>query len=121
VRKSVDPALVHALEGHVASLKAELEHRAAEIDTLKAQLAAAEARANEESAKTGQAVAAVEAHNATLKADIEKIEAQLATERGDLASERTRADKAIAAFESLAQRLEAMAEARRPWWRRLAG
>jgi hypothetical protein len=27
----------------------------------------------------------------------------------------------IAAFESLAQRLEAMAEARRPWWRRLVG
>jgi len=44
VRKSVDPALVHALEGHVASLKAEIEHRAAEIDALKAQLAGAEAK-----------------------------------------------------------------------------
>jgi hypothetical protein len=29
--------------------------------------------------------------------------------------------QAIAAFESLAQRLEAMAEARQPWWRRLVG
>jgi hypothetical protein len=29
--------------------------------------------------------------------------------------------QAIAAFEGLAQRLEAMAEARRPWWRRLVG
>jgi hypothetical protein len=29
--------------------------------------------------------------------------------------------QAIAAFESLAQRLEAMAAARRPWWRRLVG
>ena len=38
----------------------------------------------------------------------------------DLAPERKRADKAIAAFEQLARRLEEMAEARRPWWRRLA-
>jgi hypothetical protein len=35
------------------------------------------------------------------------------------ASSDVRADRAIAAFESLAQRLEAMAEARRPLWRRL--
>jgi hypothetical protein len=39
----------------------------------------------------------------------------------DVRHERARADRAIAAFESLAQRLEAMAEARRPWWRRLVG
>jgi hypothetical protein len=64
------------------TLKAELEHRGAEVDTLKAQLAGAETRASEESAKTAQA---------------------------------------IAAFESLARRLEAIAEARRPWWRRLVG
>jgi hypothetical protein len=96
--RPTDAALVHALEGHVetlkaqlaeetaalrehnATLKAEIDHRGAEIDTLKAQLAAANARAGEESAKTAQA---------------------------------------IAAFEGLARRLEAMAEARRPWWRRL--
>jgi hypothetical protein len=29
------------------------------------------------------------------------------------------AKPAISAFESLAERLEAIAEARRPWWRRL--
>jgi hypothetical protein len=29
--------------------------------------------------------------------------------------------QAIAAFQSLAERLEALAEARRPWWRRLVG
>jgi hypothetical protein len=47
----------------------------------------------------------------TLKGDVEKLEALLAAER-------ERADKAIAAFEALARRLEAMAEARRPaWWR----
>jgi transposase len=38
--------------------------------------------------------------------------------RALLAAKRERADKAIAAFEALARRLEAMAEARRPaWWR----
>jgi hypothetical protein len=88
-RKAVDPALLIALEGHVATLKAELDHRDAEIDTLKAELgtrnselAAANTRASEESAKTAQA---------------------------------------IAAFESLAQRLEAMAAQRaiKPWWQRL--
>ena len=64
-----------SLREHVASLKAENE-------TLKAQLAGAETRASEESAKTA---------------------------------------RAIAAFESLAQRLEAMAAQRaiKPWWRRL--
>jgi hypothetical protein len=48
-------------------------------------------------------------------------EARLRASAADaLASEeRARADKAIAAFESLAQRLEARAAARRPWWRRL--
>jgi hypothetical protein len=71
----IDQALMDSLRDHVASLKAENE-------TLKAQLAGAETRANEESAKTAQA---------------------------------------IAAFESLALRLEAIAEARRPWWRRLVG
>ena len=72
-------------------------------------------RASDEAAKTGQAIAAVEAHNATLKADIDKLEALLA-------SKRERADKAIAAFESLAQRLEEMVAAKRPpWWRWLRG
>ena len=37
----------------------------------------------------------------------------------DVGLERARADKAIAAFQSLAERLEAIAAARRPWWRRL--
>ena len=59
-----------------------MELAEAHVETLKAQLAAAEGRASEESAKTAQA---------------------------------------IAAFEGLAQRLEAIAEARRRWWRRLVG
>ena len=40
----------------------------------------------------------------------------------DLAAERARADKAIAAFASLADRLDALAATRaRSWWRRLVG
>ena len=62
-------------------------------------------------------------HVATLKADIEKLEAVIAMERERadraLMVERERADRSIAAFETLAWRLEEMAEARRPWWRRL--
>jgi hypothetical protein len=75
VIRASDQALMDSLRDHVASRKAENE-------TLRAQLASAETRASEESAKTAQA---------------------------------------IAAFESLAQRLEAMAAQRaiRPWWRRL--
>jgi len=91
--RAPDAPLVAALESHVATLKAELEHRAAELDALKAQLAAADASASE---------------------GIHKLEVQLAAER-------ERADKAISAFERLAERLEAMAAAKRPWWRRLAG
>ena len=88
-RTTVERAFVTALEGHVASLKTENERLAAALDILKAELgarsselAAAHARASDESAKTAQA---------------------------------------IAAFQSLAQRLEAKAEAKRPWWRRLVG
>ena len=74
VRKSVDPALVHALEGHVASLKTENERLAAALETLKAELAAANARASEESAKTAQAIAAFE----TLAQRLEAMAAQRA-------------------------------------------
>jgi hypothetical protein len=102
-----DGHLIAALEGHVETLKAELQYRAAEIEALKAQLA-------DEAAGTGQAVAAVEAHVATLKAD-------LAGAEGRAADEAPKTAKAIAAFESLAQRLEAMAAAKRPSWRRWLG
>ena len=75
------------------------------VDTLKAQ------------------IAALEAHVETLKAQLAAAEARLveldARHVADLAQERERANRAISAFEALVQRLEAMAEARRPWWRRL--
>ncbi len=86
-------------------------------------------------------------HNGTLKADIEALKAMLAAaevriERqaldlatqasdsasrdaqsvADLAAERAKTEKAIEAFSSLADRLDALAAERaRPWWRRLTG
>jgi hypothetical protein len=110
--RASDASLIKALEEHIA--------------TLKEQLAGAEGKASEEAN-------ALREHNGTLKADIEKLEALLATERERadkaitgfealLRTESERADRAIAAFESLAQRLEAMATAKRPpWWRWLRG
>jgi hypothetical protein len=59
-------------------------------------------------------VDALREHIATLKLELERANTQLAAESA-------RADKAIAAFEQLAQRLEDIAAARRPWWRRLVG
>jgi hypothetical protein len=71
---------------------------------------------------------AVEAHNATLKADVERLEAQLTYEKArttatevQLAEANARADKAIAALGALADQIAALAEARKPWWRRLVG
>ncbi len=49
-------------------------------------------------------------------ADLAERNAQLAAE---LAAERAKAEKAIAEYATLAERLEALAQARRPWWRRL--
>ena len=51
-------------------------------------------------------------------ADLKERNAQLATE---LAAMRATAEKAIAEYASLAERLAAIAEAQRPWWRRLVG
>jgi hypothetical protein len=58
--------LIAALEGHVATLKVEREHRGAEIDTHKAQLAGTETRDSEEAARTTAAIAAFDslAHQA---------------------------------------------------------
>jgi hypothetical protein len=59
-------------------------------------------------------VDALREHIATLKLELEHANAQLAAESA-------RADKAIAAFADLADRLDALAAARRPWWRRVVG
>jgi hypothetical protein len=48
-------------------------------------------------------------------------DAELAAANGRASEESAKTAQAIAAFESLAQRLEAIAEARRPAWRRWLG
>jgi len=52
------------------------------------------------------------------RADLTERNVQLAAE---LAAVRATAEKAIAEYASVAERLAAIAEARRPWWRRLVG
>jgi len=61
-------------------------------------------------------VTALESHIKTLQGDNETLKEQLAAEQA-------KTSQAIAAFASLAERLDALAEAnqRRPWWKRLAG
>jgi chromosome segregation ATPase len=71
-------------------------------------------RANEASL-----IKALEAHVRTLKEQLAAAEARADKTAADLAAEQARTTQAIAAFESLAEKLEALAEARRPWWRRL--
>ena len=56
---------------------------------------------------------------ARARAGAAEASAEAAQARAD--AEAAKTAQAIAAFESLAQRLEAMAAARRPWWRRLVG
>jgi chromosome segregation ATPase len=98
--RPLDGPIIKALEAHVA--------------TLKEQLAAAEGKAREEAN-------ALREHNATLKADIETLKGHLTSAETRASEESAKTARAIAAFESLAERLEAIAEARRPWWRRLVG
>jgi hypothetical protein len=57
-------------------------------------------------------IKALEDHVATLKGEVERLKT-LASE------ESAKTAQAIAAFESLAQRLEELAQARRPLWHRL--
>jgi hypothetical protein len=111
--------LIKALEAHV--------------ETLKAQLAAAEARIGKQA---DDMVAYDTAYAAGLAAERAKVEAERAkAERviaefaardaqyvADLAAERAQTAKAIEAFAALADRLDQLAAERaKPWWRRLAG
>jgi hypothetical protein len=73
-------------------------------------------------------IKALEAHVATLREQLAAAEARLAAADArdaqhvaDLAAERAQTAKAIAAFSTLADRLDQLAAERRPWWRRLAG
>jgi hypothetical protein len=74
-------------------------------------------------------VHALEAHVETLKSELGTLKAQLAAADvrdaqhvADLGAERMKTEKAIVAFASLAERLDALAAERaKPWWRRLVG
>jgi hypothetical protein len=66
----------------------------------------------------GPFIKALEAHVATLKEQLAAAESRAATESARANEEAAKTAQAIAAFETLAQRLEAMAAAKRPpWWR----
>ena len=86
----------------------------AHVETLKQQLAAAEARLAQQAAD----LAAERARTEKQVAEFHERDAQAAV---DLAAERAQTAAAIAAFASLAERLDALAaeRERRPWWRRL--
>jgi len=88
---------VHALQAQIARLEGEL---AGARETL----GEARARADADAARSVE------------------LSADLAAERARTEAERMQTAKAIEAFSSLADRLDALAAERaRPWWRRLAG
>jgi hypothetical protein len=122
--------LIKALEAHVETLKAQLAAAEAQIGKLgddlvaydaayAAGLSAERAKVEAERAKADQALAAAESRAEKQASDFAAREAQQAA---SLAAEQAKTEKAIAAFASLADRLDALAAERaKPWWRRLAG
>jgi len=111
--------LIKALEAHV--------------ETLKAQLAAAEARVGKQAddlvaydAAYAAGLAAERAKVEGERAKAERLIAEFATRDAEhaaqLKAEQAQTEKAIGAFAALAERLDALAAERaKPWWRRLAG
>jgi hypothetical protein len=74
------------------------------------------------SAVDEQLIKSLEAHVTTLREQLAAVETRLSAADASLASEQERTTRAISAFESLAERLEAVAAERaKPWWRRLTG
>jgi hypothetical protein len=114
-----DRPLIKALEAHVETLKAQLAAAEARIDKQADDLVAydtayADGLASER--------VKVEAERAKAERVIAEFAARDAQHVADLAAERATNERAIAAFASLADRLDALAAARaKPWWRRLAG
>jgi len=114
-----DRPLIKALEAHV--------------ETLKAQLAAAEARVGKQAddlvaydAAYAAGLAAERAKVEGERAKAERLIAEFATRDAEhaaqLKAEQAQTEKAIGAFAALAERLGALAAERaKPWWRRLAG
>jgi hypothetical protein len=67
------------------------------------------------------ALAASEDARGALAGHVDTLKAALAAAEARASEESAKSAQAIAAFSALAERLEAIAEARRPWWRRLVG
>jgi hypothetical protein len=65
--------------------------------------------------------AEVRANDELRQNSAERQAADLAERNAQLAAERAKAEKAITEYAALAERLAALSEARRPWWRRLVG
>jgi DNA repair exonuclease SbcCD ATPase subunit len=115
-RDSPQDNLIKALEAHV--------------ETLKAQLSAAEARINKQAddliaydtayaAGLAAERAKVEAERAKAERVIAEFAARDAQHAAELKTEQAQTEKAIAAFSALAERLDQLAAERaRPWWRR---
>jgi hypothetical protein len=85
-------------------------------------------RTPSEPSANGVLIKALEAHVETLKTQLAAAESRLAASAADLSrsaadleAERARTSAAISAFAALADRLDALAAQRRPWWRRLTG
>jgi hypothetical protein len=123
--------LIKALEAHVETLKAQLAEAAARVEKQAEELvgydtayAAGLAAERAKVEKLATELAARDAQHAVdLAAERAKVEKAIAQGVAMVKAEQAQTAKAIAAFASLAERLDALAaeRARRPWWRRLAG
>lgn len=97
-------ALVQALERHIKTLQDENEELRERGEKQAADFAEREAR-----------------HDADLAAERQRADKAIAAAEARAAQEAEKAGKAIEAFAALAERLDELAAARRPWWRRLVG
>ena len=131
-RKAVEAGLIKALEGELDGLREALIEARARADAAVARLAEEKARAEKQAddlvaydtayaAGLAAERAKVEAERAKAERLIAEFAARDAQQAADLAAEKARTDRAIAAFADLADRLDALAERSRPWWRRLVG
>jgi hypothetical protein len=98
----------------------------AHVETLKAQLVAAEARIDKQAedlvAYDTAYAAGLTAERAKAERAVAEFAARDAQHAAELKAEQAQTEKAIAAFSALAERLDALAAERaKPWWRRLAG
>jgi hypothetical protein len=68
-----------------------------------------------------QLINSLQEHVATLKEQLSAAELRLTAAEARAGEEAAKTARAIQAFADLADRLDALAAVRRPWWRRIAG